>query len=56
MCNLICRILVMPAYDSPIIDGDTVVGLQPCYLLPISLHHPVPMLMHMTTIILEAQG
>ena len=56
MCNLIYRILVMPAYDSPIIYGDAVIGLLPCCLLPMSLHHPIPMLMHVMAIILEMQG
>ena len=56
MCNLICRILVMLAYGSPIVDGDAIIGLQPCCLLSISLHHPVPMLMHVMAIIFEVQG
>ena len=56
MCNLICRILVMLAYGSPIIDDDAVIGLQPRCLLPMSLHHPVPMLMHVMVIISEMQG
>ena len=46
----------MPAYGSPIVDGDAIVGLQPRCLLPMSLHHPIPMLMYVMMIILEAQG
>ena len=56
MCNLIHRIFVVSAYGSPIVDGDAVVGLQPRCFLPMSLHHLVPMLMHVMGIILEAQG
>ena len=55
MCNLICWILVTPAYGSPIVDGDAVIGLQPRCLLPMSLHHPVSMLMHVMAIIPKMQ-
>ena len=41
MCNLICRILVLLAYSSPIIYGDAVIRLLPHCLLPPS-HDPAP--------------
>ena len=55
MCNLICWILVMPAYDSQVIHSDAAIGLLPHYLLPMILYHMVPMLMHVMAIILEMQ-
>ena len=55
MCNLICRIFVLPAYSSPIIYGDAVIGLLPRCLLSMILHHPIPMLMHVMVIVLEMQ-
>ena len=55
MSNLICWILVVPAYDSPIIHSDAVIGPLSRYLHPIILHHMVSMLMDVVAILLEIQ-
>ena len=55
MYNLICRILVIPVYESLIIYSDAVIEPLPCYLHPIILHHMVPMLMDAMVILLKMQ-
>ena len=55
MCNLICRILVMPAYESPIIHSDVVIGSLPRSLHPMILHHMILILMDAVAILLEIQ-
>ena len=55
MCNLICQILAMPAYNSPIIYSDAIIGLLLRCLHLMILHHMVPMLMDVVAILLETQ-
>ena len=53
MSNLICQILVMPTYNSPIIYCDVVIGLLLHCLHLMILHHMVSMLMDEVVVLLE---
>lgn len=53
MLNLICRILISGAYDSPIVHTNAVIWLLSCSLHPLSLRYGLPMPMDAMTIIPE---
>ena len=55
MCNLICQILEMPAYESPINHSDAVIEPLSRCLHPMILHHMISMLMDAVAILLEMQ-
>ena len=46
---------IAAAYDGLIIHSDAVIELLTCCLLPMILHHIVPMLMHVMAIISKMQ-